>query len=174
MITSSTGYASSRIAIPNPIDVWAAEWYTEVDSMLYGAGPGAWKMDEKAYWKAMRSYTVEVFSCWGPDKLKARLEWLEFERGWFQLRKYFEARPDAKEAAGYRMLDDARRRNLVDDAAIHKQMTARQIDGDEKKALLDQADSRVTAVAAIADAAIPGGRQALTRLIHNLLSEQLV
>ena len=72
------------------------------------------------------------------------------------------------------MLDDARRRNLEDDAAIHKQMTARQIDGDEKKALLYQAAARGRAVAAIAHAAIPGGRQALTRLLHNLLAEQLV
>ena len=77
MTTSSTGYASSRIAIPIDTDVWAAEWYTEVDSMLYGAGPGAWKMDEKAYWEALRSYTVEVFSWWGPDELKKKLEILE-------------------------------------------------------------------------------------------------
>ena len=40
----------------------------------------------------------------------------------------------------------------MDEAAIHKQMTARQIDGDEKKALLYQADARARAVAAIAHA----------------------
>ena len=175
MTTSSTGYASSsRIAIPIDTDVWAAEWYTEVDSMLYGAGPGVWKMDEKAYWEALRSYTVEVFSWWGPDELKKKLEILEFERGWLELRKYFEAQPDAKEAAGYRMLDDARRRRLLDWTSFDKQMKARQIDDDERKALHDQSESRFKAVAAIADAAIPGGRQALTRLANNLLPEQLV
>lgn len=63
----------------------------------------------------------------------------------------------------------------MDEAAIHKQMTDDRLTvTSERKALLDQADSRVTAVAAIADAAIPGGRQALTRLLHNLLAEQLV
>ena len=174
MITSPTGYASSRIAIPIDTNVWAAEWYTEVDSMLYGAGPGAYKMDEKAYWEAMRSYTVEVFSWCEPDELKALLAVVEFERGWLELRKYFEAQPDAKEAAGYRMLDDSRRRCLMDWAAIDKQIAARQIDGDERKALRDQANSRAYAVVAIADAAIPGGRQALTRLVHELLPEQLV
>ena len=142
--------------------------------MLYGAGPGAWKMDEKAYWEELRSYTVEVFSWRGPDVLKIKLEVLEFERGWLELRKYFEAQPDAKEAAGYRMLDDSRRRCLMDWAAIDKQIAARQIDGDERKALRDQANSRAYAVVAIADAAIPGGRQALTRLVHELLPEQLV
>jgi|TARA_B100000780_G_C20953621_1_gene380469 hypothetical protein len=174
MITSSTGYASSRIAIPIDPNVWAAEWFTEVHSMLYGAGPGSWKMDEKAYWEAMRSYTVEVFSWCEPDELKALLAVVEFERGWVELRKYFEARPDAKEAAGYRMLDDARRRRLMDRAAIDKQMAAGQIDRDERRALREQANSRVDAVVAIADAAIPGGRHALTRLVDNLLPEQLV
>ena len=90
-----------------------------------------------------------------------------------EVAKYFEAQPDAKEAAGCRMLDDSRRR-LMDWAAIDKQIAARQIDGDERKALRDQANSRAYAVVAIAHAAIPGGRQALTRLVHELLPEQLV
>tara|TARA_B100000787_G_scaffold110154_1_gene81974 strand:+ start:226 stop:645 length:420 start_codon:yes stop_codon:yes gene_type:complete len=129
-------------------------------------------MEEEAYWEALRSYTVELFSAFPPGELERRLARVTSERQYFELGKYFEARPDAKEAAGYRMMDNARRRRVMDGDAIVQQQIARQIDRDEAIALYNQANARYLAVFAIADGVMPGGRQALVRLVKTLLPEK--
>ena len=57
----------------------------------------------------------------------------------------------------------------MDGDAIVQQQIARQIDRDEAIALYNQANARYLAVFAIADGVMPGGRQALVRLVHSLL-----
>eukprot|EP00964_Phaeocystis_antarctica_P014211 scaffold7827_cov68-Phaeocystis_antarctica.AAC.2 len=163
MITPATralGYRPCTFAASIEPDSWGTEWFKELNSnCVCGAGPGAWKMEEEAYWEALRSYT-------------RRLARVTSERQHFELEKYFEARPDAKEAAEYRMMDNARRRRVMDGDAIVQQQIARQIDRDEAIALYNQANARYLAVFAIADGVMPGGRQALVRLVHSLLPEK--
>ena len=167
------GYRPCTFAASIEPDSWGTEWFKELNSnCVCGAGPGAWKMEEEAYWEALTSYTVELFSAFPPGELERRLARVTSERQHFELGKYFEARPDAKEAAGYRMMDNARRRRVMDGDAIVQQQIARQIDRDEAIALYNQANARYLAVFAIADGVMPGGRQALVRLVKTLLPEK--
>ena len=136
-------------------------------------GPSTYRMAEKAYWEELMSFTVEQFSAGPPGAIEQRLKQVRKKRRWFELGKYFNARPDAEEATGYRMIDDAVQKWWSDTDAILLQETAQQIDDDEMAALFGQASARFQAVVAIADASIPGGRQALQRLGNTLVLEQL-
>ena len=136
-------------------------------------GPHAWNMDEKAYWEELASFAYEIFYS-RPDDLEKLLEHVRQGKLCFELRKYFKAHPDAKEATGYWMMNDAHRKVRLDTNAVRQQVVARQINNGEAEVLCDQAHARCHAVNAIADASIPGGRHALFRLANNLVLEQLV
>ena len=157
MTTSSTCPGSSS---PRECEtlLWEGDaWLAMEDCFeeeLAKRGPSTYRMAEKAYWEELMSFTVEQFSAGPPGAIEQRLKQVRKKRRWFELGKYFNARPDAEEATGYRMIDDAVQKWWSDTDAILLQVTAQQIDDDEMAALFGQASARFQAVVAIADASI--------------------
>merc|ERR1712194_138398 len=89
--------------------------------------------EEKEYWDALMSYTVELFSDM-PDEVESNVGRVRNARRWFALGKYAKAYPFTMEAESYH---------------------AGLIDSDEGRALGDQAFARFNAVVALANAFVP-------------------
>jgi len=117
-------------------------------------GPYTYDMEEKAYWDALMSYTVELFSD-TPDELERSLALVRGARRWYGLGKYAKAYPNTMEAAGYNMYDDAYRKSHERFDAIFESYKAGLIDRDEMTALSYEALARFRAVLAVANAFVP-------------------
>ena len=117
-------------------------------------GPHTYDMEEKEYWDALMSYTVELFSD-TPDEVESKVEKVRASRRWYALGKYAKAYPFTMEAAAYHMYDDASRDGQARLDQIDESYNAGLIDSDEKEALGDKASARFRAVMALANAFVP-------------------
>ena len=117
-------------------------------------GPYTYDMEEKEYWDALMSYTVELFSD-TPDEVESKVEKVRASRRWYALGKYAKAYPFTMEAAAYHMYDNAYSDSLARLAQIEESYHAGLIDSDEGRALGDQAFARFNAVVALANAFVP-------------------
>ena len=117
-------------------------------------GPYTYDMEEKEYWDALMSYTVELFSDM-PDEVESNVGRVRNARRWFALGKYAKAYPFTMEAAAYHMYDDASRDGQARLDQIDESYNAGLIDSDEKEALGDKASARFRAVMALANAFVP-------------------
>ena len=118
-------------------------------------GPYTYGMEEKEYWDALMSYTVELFSDTPDEVLQSNVKTVLTHRRWYALGKYAKAHPFTMEAAAYRTYDDARRASHLRLNQIQESYHAGLIDSDEAKALHGQNLARLDAVMALTNAFVP-------------------
>ena len=121
---------------------------------LLSPRPYTYDMEEKEYWDALMSYTVELFSD-TPDYMERQVENVRASRRWYALSKYAKANPFTMEAAAYHMFDDGLRAFHARLYHILESSNAGLIDDDEAYSLSDQAVARYDAVVALANAFVP-------------------
>ena len=133
-------------------------------------GPHVYGMEEKAYWDAFMSYTAELFSD-APAEQARRLRGVRARRAWYYLGKHAKAHPNTKEAAAYRMYDDAHRQGLDRVEQLIESRRAGLIDEEECRAQAERAAARQRAVVALTNAFVPLERLRMTG--EMLLLEQM-
>ena len=124
-------------------------------------GPHWYSMEEKAYWDAFMSYTAELFS----DAPAEQARWLHVARAfraWYYLGKHAEAHPNTKEAAAYRMYDEAHNQCLDRVEQLIESRQAGLIDMEEFRAQAERAGARQRAVIALTNAFVPLERLRMT------------
>ena len=117
-------------------------------------GPHVYGMEEKAYWEALTSYTAELFSD-APAEQARGLRRVRAGRAWYYLGKLAKAHPNTKEAAAYRMYDEAHHQGLDRVEQIFESWRAGLIDDEECRAQAERALARQRAVVALTNAFVP-------------------
>jgi hypothetical protein len=124
-------------------------------------GPHVYGMEEKAYWEALTSYTAELFSD-APAEQARGLRRVRAGRAWYYLGKLAKAHPNTKEAAAYRMYDEAHHQGLDRVEQIFESWRAGLIDDEECRAQAERALARQRAVVALTNAFVPLERLRMT------------